>query len=785
MNTKLAYELYQKIIAKPTGAQVVKFDLHIHSPASKDFISAPNLEGDEQYLAILNEALACGLRIIAITDHNTFDGFNKIQHLLNDPINKTKYKNLTVLCGVEITCFSKHILAIFRPNFSKNEQNEFFERIGIPPRLRGKEDAMADTYGPRILIKMIDEFGGFSILAHADSKSGFFYSWCKKQNEVLDEIDFTGKSLSRIVQSNYLLAIQINSAYNSSIISNRLKNKDYLGTNKELPILKFSDSHGHVVNDVYYGKSGQRIGEIYSLIKLSIFTFDSIKMALKDAETRILECKKEYDYPQIIGCAIKSPVLNDINSEYCCFRFNPEMNCVIGSRGTGKSTLLEIIQATLMQKSNKNERNNVRGRYEEAIVFLAKENEVYAITSRPEALYDEYTRMAIYRDRHQIYQKDQNHFIVKRQSDDIDNLKFFLSKGYTQRQLYEYCLEPNKILDIIDDFIQWQYPNEFIKTTSQLNYNKSKIMEVIKKYERIPYSKTLAKYLQDEDLVKSIINNYKLVSKAMIKLHALREKMIKSLNSLLTGKVILYLGRKLNEVNYDKIVNDLPLSVTRKFGGYGEFRVKLEESMQKICELSQMEGSFDFFVKLLEGNIRSIIDKYKLKLDVAELENVRELITPDLLTIFLDSSISMNYNINTGLENLGEKYLVNTKLSLGQNAVALLLLVLNAAYDLGDNRPLIMDQPEDDLDNSYIYSALVKEFRKSKSKRQILISTHNPNIPVSADAENIMVLKYDGSHGYLAQSGSIDRPEVSELVMDILEGGKDAFDKRKSKYNKK
>ena len=110
------------------------------------------------------------------------------------------------------------------------------------------------------------------------------------------------------------------------------------------------------------------------------------------------------------------------------------------------------------------------------------------------------------------------------------------------------------------------------------------------------------------------------------------------------------------------------------------------------------------------------------------------------------------------------------------------LIILKASQELIDNRPLIMDQPEDDLDNSYIFNTLVEEFRHSKNERQIIISTHNANIPVASDAENILVLKYNGDFGYLYKNGSLDNPDISNSVLDILEGGELAMRSRNEKY---
>ena len=93
-----------------------------------------------------------------------------------------------------------------------------------------------------------------------------------------------------------------------------------------------------------------------------------------------------------------------------------------------------------------------------------------------------------------------------------------------------------------------------------------------------------------------------------------------------------------------------------------------------------------------------------------------------------------------------------------------------------------MDQPEDDLDNSYIYNALVKQFRDNKKNTQLIISTHNANIPVASDSENIIVLEYNGQYGYLSQSGSIENPRISHSILNILEGGELAIKSRNEKY---
>jgi len=103
---------------------------------------------------------------------------------------------------------------------------------------------------------------------------------------------------------------------------------------------------------------------------------------------------------------------------------------------------------------------------------------------------------------------------------------------------------------------------------------------------------------------------------------------------------------------------------------------------------------------------------------------------------------------------------------------------------VGNVDPLIMDQPEDNLDNAFIAERIVHELRAAKTSRQFLFATHNANIPVFGDAEWIGVFTAVENHGALSfdAQGSIDVPVIRDQVANILEGGRDAFIQRKEKY---
>ena len=92
--------------------------------------------------------------------------------------------------------------------------------------------------------------------------------------------------------------------------------------------------------------------------------------------------------------------------------------------------------------------------------------------------------------------------------------------------------------------------------------------------------------------------------------------------------------------------------------------------------------------------------------------------------------------------------------------------------------PLIIDQPEEDLDNKII-NDIIKTIRRTKDDRQLILSTHNANIAVNGDSELVIEL----SLGKKNATGAIDEPDICSAVTSTMEGGKDAFELRRKKYN--
>ena len=111
--------------------------------------------------------------------------------------------------------------------------------------------------------------------------------------------------------------------------------------------------------------------------------------------------------------------------------------------------------------------------------------------------------------------------------------------------------------------------------------------------------------------------------------------------------------------------------------------------------------------------------------------------------------------------------------SPGQKTAALLAFILS----YGDE-PLLLDQPEDDLDNELIYNLIVRQLREAKNKRQVIVVTHNANIVVNGDAEMVFPLKVECGETRVRRAASIQEKEIRQAICNILEGGQQAFEQR-------
>lgn len=186
-----------------------------------------------------------------------------------------------------------------------------------------------------------------------------------------------------------------------------------------------------------------------------------------------------------------------------------------------------------------------------------------------------------------------------------------------------------------------------------------------------------------------------------------------------------------------------------------------------------------FIRHINEGSI-TLMEEYGLTKAKADL--LAQLPLEKRLELELIPLLDMiEVKLNTAAEGAeGENFKSLNKLSKGQQCTAILNILM-----LDNNDPLIIDQPEDNLDNSYIANNFVDGLRDYKLNRQFIFATHNANIPVFGDSELIVVMQEIDGQGLIAENciGSVDNLNVKTAVINTLEGGNIAFQMRKAKYN--
>jgi energy-coupling factor transporter ATP-binding protein EcfA2 len=189
----------------------------------------------------------------------------------------------------------------------------------------------------------------------------------------------------------------------------------------------------------------------------------------------------------------------------------------------------------------------------------------------------------------------------------------------------------------------------------------------------------------------------------------------------------------------------------------------------------------DFIQHVREGK-ETLRDIYGLQdKTAAALAGLSEKALREMEELELPTTIRLE--LNTALQGQAPNWKEMQELSTGQKATVILLLLF-----LESETPLVIDQPEDDLDNSFIAETIIPTLRQEKRRRQFLFATHNANLPVLGDAELIVTLEASGE-GETGSAkindehiGAIDLASVKYQVEQILEGGKQAFEMRRAKY---
>ena len=236
-------------------------------------------------------------------------------------------------------------------------------------------------------------------------------------------------------------------------------------------------------------------------------------------------------------------------------------------------------------------------------------------------------------------------------------------------------------------------------------------------------------------------------------------------------RIVPYGSKETVEEEFRNLIN-------RDYGGFEKDILSSEGKEGLLSVLFQNAGQT--MEQRIENLKSKLFDIYAKKSeDVADKRfayHIQEL-PPDnidrLLCWFPEDSLDVHYSLKDGG---GFKSVEHG--SPGQKTAALLAFILSYGIE-----PLVLDQPEDDLDNHLIYDLVVTQLREIKQLRQVLIVTHNANIVVNGDAENVVALDViEGQTKIVTQDG-LQEQSVRDEICRVMEGGKEAFDQRYKRLN--
>ena len=370
------------------------------------------------------------------------------------------------------------------------------------------------------------------------------------------------------------------------------------------------------------------------------------------------------------------------------------------------------------------------------------------------------------------FRSDVNEFLAKYEEEDFfEKLKTYESKENqnTFDKVYKIVDETEKsFIDITAGLHKLINNFKSINKIEELFNTKAKELEA--EFLEIQRTITIPNLRADDFMTYTkSIHTQKMILAELKKSSTIKIDMNKSLKKLLSELNNLYRDEfKIIEIEIEKI------NSTQKF-----IEIKTELKGDKL--------SFENYLKkIFSGSGLGKADYEKLSLypDCSEIYNDFENISfggnkllvfrekfihslPSLLTFKVPNKIEIFYN--------GKEL---TKHSLGQRSSALIIFILTQQ----DNDIIVIDQPEDDLDNQTIYNEVIKELIKLKNKTQFIFATHNANIPVLGDCEQIVVCDYEENKINI-ELGSIDNHDIQEKIINIMEGGEEAFDKRREIYN--
>lgn len=576
-------------------------------------------------------------------------------------------------------------------------------------------------------------------------------------------IDNATLSNTKILSKTYQKDSEINLYYNFGDNSKYLINTKKVNTKLEIKV--DSEQEKNISNPPKFNSTifGQK--EIYNLVDedINIDTND-ISPILKQIDNNITHDKTYID----------ESIINKLD----------EIKSLVKDLQTSKKKLsnLSQVKSEVEKTSNRLEKFRTTGILEKKEKLDKLENQFNNIRESVNLIYEIKSNL------------------TKELELKLDNYKD-LDIDKNEKLINELNESVSKELDIIKQklFIFNTESNQMFKSISNciLNSNLNKeINNVKKEYEKIiddnkEIDVTKYKELVIED--KKNRDNLIKLEQELSQLSSIKQNIKQKIDEYVEelGK----LTQKRNEV-VDEI-NSKAENISLSIEGLSNGERWLKEIRKELGKKDSFESSFRSLYDALFPQDKIDIAKYKewlmflLTSETGDITDIcSEIKDQKFKAIWNDKcktntlsslfEIKLEDKININIVN-GKQELNILDGSPGQKSASILAFILSQGND-----PLIIDQPEDDLDNSLIIKLVVDNIRKQKQNRQIIIVTHNPNIPVLGDAEGIIMLDRDESGSVSLRdnkkAGCIEEKTIKSGICDIMEGGIEAFKRRESKY---
>lgn len=864
---KLLYKGDKKLFEH--GMDIIRADFHLHTKQDKEF----KYDGLDYVNDYINELVKHEIRVGVITNHNKFD-LDEYKALKK----AAKKKDIFLLPGVELSikqgANAVHSLIVFNPDeWLKNSENHISKIVDA--FFLGISNAENEnTSTNEDLLTCIQKLNSmakdyFIIFAHVEQKSGFLKE-CKgglieslaQKKEFRERVIGFQKIRTRDLQKNA---------------------KDWMG----YEVANVEGSDPKTIEEI--GKGTQ-----CTYIKIGEYSFNSIKYALKDFKNRIFTEQKIISHGYINSMKCLGGKLDGQE-----FFPSAALNTFIGIRGSGKSSVLEVMRYALdLEPATDIEYKNslvksVLGSGGQVLLSVVdrhgKQYQIKRILNEAVSIVDENNMTlpigvgAVLNNPLYFGQKDLaltragyelellNRLVGKEVSDFSENLTTITNElSENIKKLLSVSSIPDRIAEITDKNAEIEHKLKIykekgidskLKKQTSCNDDLVKIDTIYQKTKNIIES--LENAYSDGDVQGISLSDYQSEFNQDIFQEAkiLTDKSIEFLGSLkdLVRQLNANLGA-LNEVKQRLLarieslkeefaqikreINDDTIDLD-SFVSYQKMYTSNEREIESLKEVLKDKAKIEAKVKKLIDSRNDMLNKSyqsyaaeirhinesqsELKISI-EFKGNKDIFRNDLQKAFKGTGISEikykeiseqfsdfvsileDYFLGGGKKikgmltdniwgkvsdkiehNFAEyvklfcpdsiKISYHGKLlsrhSIGQRASALILFILTQQ----DSDVIIIDQPEDDLDNQVIYKELIQTIKQKKADMQFIFATHNANIPVLGDAEKIITTIYDGDTGKIDMNqGTIDSSSSHKAIVDIMEGGEEAFNRRNEIY---